>query len=196
MINETKNIQGADWEGKYNLKETKYEGGTEGALEEIAKGLPRCPVCGGEARIVLFGGGEEKSGIWIGCDRTHKCVRNIVYHPWGWSIEESVQEWEKYNKGVLGAIRKAKIWFEKRYGVVTKGIKKYEKEVEEKEKAKIEFKKRVFEGIEKSKGEEKTKEGAETGEETFVGKEEVKVEGKVEGGKTSPKGKWDESKNW
>lgn len=190
MTNETKNIQGADWKGKYNLKETKYEGGTEGELEKIAKGLPRCPVCGGEARIVLFGGGEEKSGIWIGCDRTHECVRNIVYHPWGWSIEESVKEWEKYNRGVLGAIRKAKIWVEKRYGVVTKGIKKYEKEVEEKKKAKIEFKKRVFEGMEKAK------EGAETGKETSEGTEKGKSEGKVEGEKTSPKGKWDESKNW
>ena len=72
----------------------------------LVKGLAKCPVCGGEAKAVVFG--AEGLGVWVGCDRSDECSGYIEIHGEGWSLEETAAEWNRYNSGVFGAIRRLK----------------------------------------------------------------------------------------
>ena len=86
----------------------------------------RCGVCGMMAKIVEFG--LEGNGVWVGCDRTEECCRYIEIHTEGWSAEECVAEWNRYNSGMFGWLRKMKRktrgWIENwRSGKTRKGRK-------------------------------------------------------------------------
>lgn len=81
---------------------------------KFVKGLAKCPVCGEEAKAVVFG--AEGLGVWIGCDRSDECCRYIEIHTEGWSLEEAAAEWNKYNTGVFRLIRRAKRWIKKHFG--------------------------------------------------------------------------------
>lgn len=98
----------------------------------LVKGLARCPVCGKEAKAVVFG--AEGLGVWIGCDRSEECCRYIEIHTEGWSLEEVAAEWNKYNSGVFRWIRRAKRWLKLHFGAG----KRVEKAEMLKKKAKIE----------------------------------------------------------
>ncbi|MGN0130720.1 MAG: hypothetical protein ACI4CE_07530 [Methanomethylophilus alvi] len=97
---------------------------------KMVKGLARCPVCGREAKAVVFGAGGL--GVWVGCDRSIECSKYIAIHTEGWSLEEVAAEWNRYNSGVFRSIRRAKRWFHLHFGA--------EKRVERKEKLKKEAK--------------------------------------------------------
>ena len=86
----------------------------ESERAELEKGLARCSVCNGAAKIVEFG--LEGNGVWIGCDRTEECSRYIEIHTEGWSIREVAEEWNRNNRGVNLVIRRVKRWFRERFG--------------------------------------------------------------------------------
>lgn len=96
----------------------------EARLSKIRAGLVRCPKCGGEAKIIVFG--AEKQGVWVGCDRGEGCVRYIAWHKEGWSIEEVCAEWNKMNSGIWRVIRKVKGWLSERFGKVRRAEKRME----------------------------------------------------------------------
>ena len=97
----------------------------EESWKVVEDGLVRCPVCGGAAKVVVFG--MEGEGVWVGCDRSVECCRNIEIRSEGWSVREVAGEWNKYNSGVLGWIRRAKVWCLKRWGKRAKEWKEMEK---------------------------------------------------------------------
>ena len=119
-------------------------------VRKIIEGLKRCPVCEGKAKLVIFGLGGN--GVWIGCDRTERCARNIEYHEEGWSIEEVAAEWNRYNSGIYLIIRKVKQWIEFRYGRLARARRKVAEENRAKEMEKEDFMRKVF-GIEEEKRE-------------------------------------------
>lgn len=84
------------------------------ARAELERSLKRCKVCGGRARIKEFG--RRRTGVWVGCDRTSDCCRYIELHTEGWSVDECVAEWNWYNSGLIGIIRRMKYYFYKRIG--------------------------------------------------------------------------------
>jgi ssDNA-binding Zn-finger/Zn-ribbon topoisomerase 1 len=105
--------------------------------EKIEKGLARCPICGEKAKVKEFGLGGI--GLWVGCDRSEECVRNIEYHSEGWSFEEVAEEWNRRNRGIRLLIRRIKMWFERNFGE----RKKFErKELKERERIKKEIEKK------------------------------------------------------
>ena len=81
---------------------------------EAVEGLAKCPVCGEAARVRIFGVGGK--GVWVGCDRSAECVRNLEFHTEGWSVDEAMHEWNRLNRGVLGAIRRVKGMFRRAFG--------------------------------------------------------------------------------
>ena len=105
--------------------------------ERIRRGLAKCPVCGGEARMVIFGVG--RNGVWIGCDRSAECSRYIEIHTEGWSLDEVAAEWNKYNSGVFRWLRRAKRRLIKLFGAENRAkkaeiLKKEAKKEEERAK--------------------------------------------------------------
>ena len=72
------------------------------------EGMARCVVCNGAARAEVFG--AEGRGVWVGCDRSPDCSRYIELHEEGWSLDEVMEEWNRWNGGVYRAIRKLKYW--------------------------------------------------------------------------------------
>lgn len=103
----------------------------------LVKGLARCPVCGNEAKAVVFG--AEGLGVWVGCDRSDECCKYIEIHTEGWSLEEVAAEWNKYNSGLFRWIRRAKRWFRRQFGAESRAekaeiLKKKAKSEEEKAK--------------------------------------------------------------
>lgn len=82
----------------------------------LERGLVPCGVCGKRAKMVEFG--LEGNGVWVGCDRSAECCRYIEIHTEGWSAEEAAAEWNRYNSGMFGVLRKwergLREWGEKR----------------------------------------------------------------------------------
>lgn len=74
----------------------------------------RCPVCGKKVRGAIFG--RKMRGVWVGCDRSPECARNIELHLEGWSFEEVCDEWDRKNRGLNRMIRKMKMWWENWFG--------------------------------------------------------------------------------
>ena len=118
----------------------------------ILGGLARCPECGGEAKICIFGFDGE--GVWVGCDETEECARNIEYHKEGWSVDDVAECWNHRNSGLNWLIRKVKGWFRKRFGRRAREDRGWEREIAAREEAEKEKRREVF-GIEKPKREGK-----------------------------------------
>ena len=104
------------------------------AEAEMISGLARCSVCGGAARVVKFGRdlSGEYTGVWVGCDKTDKCARNIEIHTEGWSVKDTIADWNRFNSGMYRVIRKVKGWFRNRFGKVASAEKRvlHEKKME------------------------------------------------------------------
>lgn len=83
-------------------------------IARIESGLAKCSVCGGGAKWRVFG--LEGHGVWVGCDRSAECSEYIEIQTEGWSLEEVAAEWNRYNSGVFGIIRRMKRWIKKRFG--------------------------------------------------------------------------------
>lgn len=123
------------WEETRRAEELKRDRErAEEERERIVRGLRRCPVCKGAARAEEFGLGGR--GVWVGCDRTARCSRNIVLKVEGWSLQEVAEEWNRYNSGILLIIRRLKMWYEKRFGHIAREERRMRraKEAEAKEK--------------------------------------------------------------
>lgn len=103
---------------------------------QILGSLVRCPVCGGKAKAVVFGFQEE--GIWVGCDRSEECARNIEFHSEGWSLEETANDWNRRNRGIRLLIRRIKMLFEKVFSRENRAERRIKREREAEERAKIE----------------------------------------------------------
>ena len=73
-----------------------------------AEGLVRCTVCGGFPEVNVFG--RDRFGVWVGCTRTVECSRYVEYHKDGWSVTETIADWNRRNSGIRGAIRRLKRW--------------------------------------------------------------------------------------
>ena len=116
---------------------------------EIEGSLAKCPVCRYEAKAVVFG--AEGNGVWVGCDRCDECSRYIVLHTEGWSLEECAAEWNRYNSGVFLFIRRAKIWFRRRFGEEKRWEKRKNREEMGKKRAEDAKRREIF-GIEGGKG--------------------------------------------
>ena len=101
-------------------------------FERLKSSLASCVVCGKPAKIVRFG--RKGNGIWIGCDSTPMCCRNIEYHSEGWSLSDAIKEWNFYNTGLIRLIRGIKIWYSMRFGRYAKQ-EMAEKEAEERIKS-------------------------------------------------------------
>ena len=82
--------------------------------QELVDNLVECPECGGYVKAVIFG--EKGRGIWVGCDRTPKCARHIVWHSEGWSLEECCEEWNRLNSGIWLYLKRMKLYFVDRWG--------------------------------------------------------------------------------
>lgn len=136
---------GEVWTVTRGTEELERERAEENARRElIEKGLRRCPVCKGAAKIVEFG--LEGNGVWVGCDRTAECSRNIVLHIEGWSIEEAAAEWNRYNSGIYLLLRKMKMWVERHLGA-RKRLENQQKREEEKRQRALDEKRREVFGI-------------------------------------------------
>lgn len=94
----------------------------------IEAGLERCPVCGGRARVAIFG--MEKRGVWVGCDASERCMRNIEWHSEGWSMKEVAEEWNRRNRGWRRGVRKLKMWLEREFGAEKRYERKIRREAE------------------------------------------------------------------
>lgn len=139
---ELKGIDGAEWhetaeEGIRELwRETggekeheRCEAAERAKFERIERGLAKCMVCGGAAKIVTFGAKGE--GVWIGCAETSDCARQIEIHTEGWSIEEAAERWNRYNRGVLGMIRRMKMWWRRNIGAERRARRAEERRMRE-----------------------------------------------------------------
>lgn len=102
-------------------------------IERHKKGLAKCLVCGSEAEIVVFG--LEGNGVWVGCCKTGDCSRFIEYHKSGYSISDAVKDWNRRNSGILGKIRRLKMWFRNNYGEGAAEKKRIKREESEKKMA-------------------------------------------------------------
>lgn len=111
-------------------------------VKSVIRDLARCGECGGEARAVVFGRGGK--GVWVGCDRSVDCSRNIEIHTEGWSLEETAREWNRYNGGWRRVLRKVKGWFRKRFGELARREREMEREKERKEAEKRKARGRIF----------------------------------------------------
>lgn len=116
----------------------------------IIRGLARCSVCGAEARVETFG--LEGQGVWIGCNETKECVRNIEYHAEGWSLAEVAREWNRYNRGWRKGLRWIKRKIRKRFGEEERYVRRLERERREAEKKEWERRREVFGIKEERKG--------------------------------------------
>ncbi len=121
-------------------------------LEHLVKGLARCPVCKGPARVVLFG--ARGGGVWIGCDKTADCARHIEIHTEGWSIEEAAERWNRYNRGIFLCVRKVKNWWRKNIGAEGRRERAEKRVAAEKKRAREARLRELF-GIKRSEGEKK-----------------------------------------
>lgn len=130
-------------------KETaEIEAEERAKLEQVRKivdGLARCSVCGGRARVKVFG--LEGNGVWVGCIRSPECSRYVELHTEGWSLEECAAEWNWYNTGWRKVLRKCKVWCMRRWGRVARGEKEWAKK-QEREKKEKDAKRREILGIE------------------------------------------------
>ena len=104
------------------------------------EGLARCLVCGAEAEIVVFG--LEGNGVWVGCCKTGECSRFIEYHKSGYSISDTVKDWNRRNSGILGWIRRMKLWFRNNFGEVAA---KKKREIQSEKKKKMDSEKKMEE---------------------------------------------------
>lgn len=139
--------------GRYTGGEVEYlreMDAEERKVQEILEGLKPCKVCGGEAKIVTFGLGGM--GVWIGCDRTARCSRNIELHTEGWSIEEVARDWNRRNGGMRGTIRGIKMWIEDRFGAGRRYERRIKREKEREDRDKMEKRREIFGVTEKKRG--------------------------------------------
>ena len=66
------------------------------AREEAEKGLRKCMVCGGDAKIRRCGKG--KNAVFVGCWRGRECARRSVYREDG-DAAKAAEEWNMKNGG-------------------------------------------------------------------------------------------------
>lgn len=119
------------WEVKRTAREIREEEEAERrAMVVRVRECERCPVCGKRAYGMIFG--REKRGVWVGCDRSPECLRNLEIHLEGWSFEEVCDEWDRKNRGLNRWIRRMKMWWGKRFGAA----RRWEREFAKKEKDK------------------------------------------------------------
>ena len=116
---------------------------------QIVGSLVRCPVCGERAKAVVFGYKEE--GIWIGCDRSEECARNIEYHKEGWSLEETARDWNRRNSGIRLLIRRMKMLWERMFSRANRAARRISREREAEKRAKEARLAEIF-GIERPRG--------------------------------------------
>lgn len=117
-------------------------------VRKIVDGLARCSVCGGRARVKVFG--LEGNGVWVGCIRSPECSRYVELHTEGWSLEECAAEWNWYNTGWRKVLRKCKVWCMRRWGRVARAEKGWAKKVAE-EKREVEERRREVFGVDEPK---------------------------------------------
>lgn len=108
----------------------------------IKAGLVKCPVCGQEADIVIFG--IRGKGVWIGCDRTEACSRYIEYHAEGWSVEDTAKDWNRRNCGLRKKIRQMKKWFYDRFGKQKREERRFLKELDLKKEQELSKRRKAF----------------------------------------------------
>ena len=111
-------------------------------FDKIVSGLARCPVCGAAAEAGEFG--ARNYGVWVGCHRSWRCSRNLVWHSEGWSLEEAARVWNFYNGKPIVWLRKAKMWLEGmiwRYGREGREVRKRTKAEEKAREAEM---RRIF----------------------------------------------------
>ena len=118
--------------------------------ERIVSGLAECPECGGKAEAVVFG--AEGLGVWVGCNRSAECSRNIEMRTEGWSLAEVAAEWNRYNSGVLGFIRRMKIKIDRHLGGRKRAEKREKARRAAEERAREAELERVFGVVEAEKG--------------------------------------------
>lgn len=114
----------------------------------VLAGLEKCQVCGESAKICLFG--LEGNGVWIGCDRSVECARNIEYHQEGWSIDDVAECWNHRNSGLNWLIRKVKGWFRGKFGERAREWRRKDEEAREREESDERRRREVF-GIAEAK---------------------------------------------
>lgn len=121
-------------------------------FEKLVSGLAKCPVCKGAARIERFG--LLGHGVWVGCDETDECCRYIEFHEGGWSVEDTVRDWNRRNRGVLKCIRLVKRWFRLRFGKMARAERARKRELAAKKADEMAKKREIF-GIFEPKSEKK-----------------------------------------
>ena len=107
----------------------------EALVRRLTEGLAKCPVCKGSAKIVLFG--LRGNGVWVGCDKTEECSRYIERHLEGWSIEDTVADWNRRNKGWRKWARGAKRWYRVRFGSEERAKKRVLRELKAKKEEEL-----------------------------------------------------------
>jgi len=111
-------------------------------MEDLSDNLAKCPICCGRAKIVIFG--REGNGVWVGCDKTGNCMRYIEIHTEGWSIEDTVRDWNWRNSGWRRCIRRAKGWYRVLFGREGRIQKRIKRELEAKKEAELAKRREVF----------------------------------------------------
>lgn len=114
----------------------------EARMAEKVAGLVRCPRCGGEAQICVFG--AKRQGVWVGCDREDGCVRYIAWHKEGWSIDEVCDEWNRLNGGVWRIVREVKWWLWEKFGGVRRAEKRMESAKRQAQRAMMKRRAEIF----------------------------------------------------
>lgn len=97
-------------------------------VRRLMEGLAKCPVCKGPAKIVC-GYGFGGNGVWVGCDKTEECSRYIERHTCGWSIEETVRDWNRRNTGWRKCVRSIKRWILNRFGSTARAKRLMERKI-------------------------------------------------------------------
>lgn len=100
----------------------------EALVRRLTEGLEKCPVCNGAAKIVS-GYGFGGNGVWVGCDKTEECSRYIEAHTGGWSIEETVRDWNYRNSGWRKYVRFIKRLLRKHFGSTERAQRRIEREL-------------------------------------------------------------------
>ncbi len=120
--------------------------------KELAKGLVRCPVCYRETEVCLFG--KERSGVWVGCNHSPECARYIVWHGVneGCTLAKAKREWNRKNSGILGLIRRAKIWLRLHGYLLSREEKAWERRQTQAKKALKQKEKQMMEELLSKRG--------------------------------------------
>lgn len=115
----------------------------EALIRRLVGSLEPCPVCNGAAKIVS-GYGLGGNGIWVGCDKTEECCRYIERHKEGWSIEDTVLDWNRRNKGWRKYIRGIKRWCRHHFGAEERTKRRLIREMAVKREAELAKRRELF----------------------------------------------------